>query len=160
MFIPTGSIGGKPRWVSGPTHPFRAEQVVDDQEIARLGADAMVIVGSHGVNHSNSRDLADAVFLRELGESRRRLEAATGRPVTSFSFPHGKFLPKHIGLAQTAGYTRAFSIEPTYEKLEYACFLLGRVAIDPSDWGIEFYLKVSGAYRWQTWKFLGRNAGE
>lgn len=160
IFIPTGSIGGKPKWVKDPAHRFHGEQVVGEKEIARLGADALVTIGSHGVNHSNSRCLPDGEFTRELEQSRRALEKIVGRQVTLFSFPHGEFFPKHLKLAQCAGYTRAFSIEPRFEKPLSAGFLLGRVAVDPADWPIEFFLKLSGAYRWQTWKRAGRKADE
>lgn len=160
IFITTGSIGKKPLWVNDPGHAFYNEKVMDADEIKKLGSDGLVTIGSHGVNHSNSRNLTDEAFLQEIAESRRVLEDIAGHSITTFSFPHGKYLERHLAIAASAGYKRVFSIEPLLEKEPCTAFLLGRISINPEDWTIECFLKIAGAYRWQTWKCFGRKPGE
>ncbi len=70
------------------------------------------------------------------------------RKVTLLSFPHGAFSDKHVELAEQAGYERTFSILPLCTYVDSLGFVIGRVKVDPSDWVIEFRLKLLGAYRW------------
>jgi peptidoglycan/xylan/chitin deacetylase (PgdA/CDA1 family) len=154
IFIPTGSIGKKPAWISDGAHPFFAERVIDPGQIRQLASDTLVTIGSHGVSHSNR--LTYDEFQNEAVESKKVLEALTGKAVTLFSFPHGRYETRNIGQLRNAGYQRAFSIDPAIERPGARGFVLGRVAVHLSDWNIEFFLKISGAYRWQSWKPVWR----
>jgi peptidoglycan/xylan/chitin deacetylase (PgdA/CDA1 family) len=131
--------------------------VVDRQQIAQLSSEKLIAIGSHGVSHGNSCRLSDEEFRREVVESKKALEDITNNPITSFSFPHGKYANRHLDILQAAGYAMAFSIDPSVEQLGKDKFLLGRVSVNPDDWRIEFYLKVLGAYRWQHWISRQRN---
>ena len=84
--------------------------------------------------------------MHELSESRLQLRKILGRDVTLFSFPHGAFDEELIESARAAGYQRVFTILPELALPDE--FAIGRVAVEPSDWRLEFLLKLFGAYRW------------
>lgn len=151
IFIPTGSLGTRPQWVRDSSNRFYSERVVDRGQIAQLSSEKLVAIGSHGVSHANSCSLSDQEFKFEVMESKKVLEEITNNPVTSFSFPHGKYTSRHLDILKAAGYERAFSIDPSVERPGNDKFLFGRVSVGPDDWRIEFSLKVLGAYRWQNW---------
>ena len=157
IFIPTGSLGTRPQWVRDSSNPFYSERVIDRGQIAQLSSEKLVSIGSHGVSHTNSCRLSDEEFRCEVVESKKVLEEITNNPVTSFSFPHGKYTSRHLDILQAAGYVRAFSIDPSVERPGSEKFLLGRVSVNPDDWRIEFFLKILGAYRWQNWTSHQKN---
>jgi len=74
--------------------------------------------------------------------------------VTFLSFPYGAYDDLTVRLAKESGYDRAFTSSPQRALRERDGFLVGRTAVDPSDWPCEFFLKARGAYRWLplVWK--------
>jgi peptidoglycan/xylan/chitin deacetylase (PgdA/CDA1 family) len=87
----------------------------------------------------------------ELRESKAQLERLLQRRVTLFSFPFGAFSEESVELCREAGYERVFTTLPEGVFETQAQFACGRVRVDPTDWLLEFYLKVVGAYRWLPW---------
>jgi len=65
---------------------------------------------SHTVNHVRLTDLDDAALERELGDSKRQLEARLGRPVTAVAYPFGVSSPRVRGAAEAAGYRSGYSV--------------------------------------------------
>jgi peptidoglycan/xylan/chitin deacetylase (PgdA/CDA1 family) len=64
-------------------------------------------IGSHGMTHSLL--IADYIneekALNELQKSKQWLEAVTGKPVTAYCFPAGRYNARMIELAKRVGYT-------------------------------------------------------
>ena len=149
-FIPTGSLGHTPRWIKRPGHPGLSETVMNEAQLQALASHPLVLLGSHSINHPDFLSLDPAAAARELAESRQHLESIIGRPVTTFSFPHGRFNPSLLQQARDAGYARVFGIQPRPAVGDTEAVLLGRVAVEPDDWPLEFRLKLLGAYRWMA----------
>lgn len=149
IFVPTGALGLHPGWIE-PSHPDAGEVVTSPDLLRAIASDPLVGIGSHSVSHPNFRRLDDAQAREELSRSRTALEELLGRPVRSFSFPHGAYTPRSLEIARECGYQRVFTIEP--ERLNGAPedFAVGRVRVEPTDWPIEFRLKAIGAYRWMV----------
>lgn len=70
-------------------------------------------IGAHTVSHPILTSLPDAGALQEMEESKRQLEAITGRPVRYFAYPNGKhgkdFDERHMAMARQAGFEAAFT---------------------------------------------------
>jgi peptidoglycan/xylan/chitin deacetylase (PgdA/CDA1 family) len=146
IFVPAASLGGLPSWISDTDHPDSSEMVMSEEDLRELARIPGVSIGSHCLTHRNLMDLDDVESLREIRESRNRLEAILGKEVSSISFPHGAFNDRHTAIAYEAGYKHLFSISPTlYREMDK---VKGRVKVEPSDWPLEFNLKIAGAYRW------------
>ena len=148
MFVPTGSMGGKPSWIKDPAASANHEVVLSAAQLASLKERKLVTIGSHSVSHPDLREVGEAEADRELRESKADLEAIFGRRVTLFSFPHGTYDERLIELAKAAGYEQAFTIESRPAALSGDGFVIGRISASPDDWGLEFKLKLLGAYRW------------
>lgn len=148
IFFPTGSWNNRPGWVSNPSHPFFRERVLSRAELQSLATEPLVRIGSHSVNHPNLCQLDAAAAARELAGSRRELEALLSQTVDLFSFPHGAHNDSLVKQAQDAGYRRVFTVEPQLLDPSSLGYVVGRVAVEPDDWSLEFRLKLLGAYRW------------
>jgi hypothetical protein len=76
--------------------------------------------------------------------------------ITLFSFPYGEFNERLIQLCREAGYERVFTILPKPAFADPQEFVTGRIAVNPTDWKLEFRLKILGAYQWfpavSAWK--------
>ncbi|HEX7096131.1 MAG TPA: polysaccharide deacetylase family protein [Acidimicrobiales bacterium] len=115
-----------------------------------------VEIGSHSRTHAHLPQLDDASLLDELEGSRRELEEMIGRQVRVHAFPYGEHDRRVVEAARRAGYERVYGIVPT-ETSPSDGYVVGRVQVDPSDWRIEFKLKVLGAYRWMAWWMLAKH---
>lgn len=158
VFLPTGCWGERPSWVMRPDHPAKVERVLSRDELRNLAVEQLVTIGSHSVTHPNFLTLDADAAAREFVDSKHELENVLGRPVSLFSFPHGAYNARLVRQAWALGYRRLFSIEPVPVSTTDKGPVLGRIAVDPEDWPIEFRLKMQGAYRWMAKKGQGTTA--
>jgi peptidoglycan/xylan/chitin deacetylase (PgdA/CDA1 family) len=90
---------------------------------------------------------------QEVEGSRAKLAKMLGREIKLLSFPYGAFNDDVVDACRKAGYERVFSVLPYFAFSEPQEFLTGRMGVCPTDWPIEFRLKVLGAYRWLPFMF-------
>jgi len=152
LFIVTEALGGNRAWEHLGGDDTRNERVMSAEQLRDLRPER-VQVGSHTMNHPLLSKMTGAALNQELAGSRVKLEQITGRPVTSLSFPYGGFNEEVVAACREAGYTRVFSALPVYAFSERAEFVSGRAGTAPTDWPIEFRLKLAGAYRWLPYAF-------
>jgi peptidoglycan/xylan/chitin deacetylase (PgdA/CDA1 family) len=143
IFVPSGYLGQQPGWIKNG----KKEWVMSSEQLraARRGG---LTIGSHTVRHVRLDNLPLEEAVSEMAVSKQELEKILEEPVNTFSFPHGAFTPAVLDRAMKIGYTRVFGIEPARLTGQMNDFLVHRVAVNPSDWSLEFRLKVRGAYRW------------
>jgi len=79
------------------------EGIMGWEDLRRLAAAGMEI-GSHGMSHDLLAGQSEAGLLRELQESKRRLEGELGIEAAFFSLPRGYLPPELPALARRAGY--------------------------------------------------------
>jgi len=147
IFIPSGNLGERPRWIDENDFEHRNEIVMNAAQIKNLDTN-LVTVGSHCVSHSNVLFLNEKDAENEIFTSKSTLENILKTEVDLLSFPYGAFSESHEQMARQVGYKQVFSILPTLAYPRKNKFVMGRVRVDPSDLPLEFRLKILGAYRW------------
>lgn len=147
VFVPSGWLGKKPAWAVLNEEAGIAESVLGAEQISALNKN-LVTIGSHSVSHPFFPKLTNEDARIEISRSKTDLEQIAGSPVEVFSFPYGAFAPQHVEMARKAGYQRVYTTLPTVATREMNGFVLGRVDVKPTDWVLEIFLKVHGAYRW------------
>jgi peptidoglycan/xylan/chitin deacetylase (PgdA/CDA1 family) len=100
------------------------------------------------VTHPLLTQVEESEARGEIQDSRTKLEAMLDRGVTQFSFPFGGFNEKLLQICREAGYERVYTTLPAFAFERGDEFVVGRVRVDPTDWPLEFRLKLAGAYRW------------
>lgn len=88
------------------------------QAMIRAGA----TIGSHSVTHpypgtiksrrKKGPDVLDAFLRKEMGESKRFLEAKFGQSVVTYAYPGGFHMEEMMPLAREFGYTHLFTVIP------------------------------------------------
>jgi len=146
IFVISGIIGRSPGWEG------YLERTMTLRELRELPAD-LITIGSHTITHPALPSISEARARAELIESRAKLEELLDRRIELFSFPYGAFEERIIGWCKEAGYERVFTTLPSWAFNDEKEFATGRVSAEPTDWSIEFYLKLYGAYRWLPWAF-------
>lgn len=73
-------------------------------EVARLAGGTLIEVGSHTRTHPALPDLPDDRQRSEIQRSKTELEELVGRPVPSFSYPHGRSSAQTASLVRESGY--------------------------------------------------------
>ena len=110
-----GSLGAEERdeqlaaletW-AGAAPPFPGERALDPEEIASLSASGLVEIGAHSVSHPRLTELSADDQEWEIRESQSYLADLIGRPVTSFSYPHGRHDAATRRILEDAGFERA-----------------------------------------------------
>ena len=145
LFIPTAYLGKHAGWISNPDRHDCSGLIVTCEQLRSLPSN-LISVGSHTATHSRLSLLKEEDAKRELEESREALLLIVGREISLLSFPYGAYNERTLELARQAGYMRVFGILPGFCKPgEY---LARRVLVSPTDWRLEFRLKLLGAYSW------------
>jgi len=147
FFIPAGLLGTVPQWTEFGTDCVSEEIIATARCLRELPSD-LVTIGSHTMTHAWLPSLSDNEAKFEVANSRVELEKLLGRKITLFSFPYGALNGRLIELCREAGYDRVFTILPTPAFTDPKEFVTGRIAVNPTDWELEFRLKVLGAYKW------------
>jgi peptidoglycan/xylan/chitin deacetylase (PgdA/CDA1 family) len=124
-----------------------AETLLSLEQVRNLPA-SLVTIGSHTLTHPMLTQVEEDEACREIKDSRTKLEAMLGRQVAQFSFPFGGFNERLVGFCREAGYERVYTTLPAFAFEQRGQFVCGRVRVDPTDWALEFRLKLAGAYRW------------
>lgn len=150
VFITTASMGGTPKWIKGCNNPVTKDEVVSPSKLSQFREHNLLFFGSHCVTHTNLLLLEENEIIREFSDSRLELSKILDRDVDLLSFPHGAFNSKVLKLAKKVGFKKVFTIVPKVYSIEEDDFIIGRVKVDPTDYKIEFFLKIFGAYRWMA----------
>jgi peptidoglycan/xylan/chitin deacetylase (PgdA/CDA1 family) len=124
-----------------------SDRIISESELRELRSSS-VTIGSHTLTHARLTPLSDDAAKRELMDSRRILEAALDQNVSLFCPPYGAYDERILHLCREAGYRRVFLCRPESDSHSEGSFVAGRIRADPSDWPIEFHLKLVGAYSW------------
>jgi peptidoglycan/xylan/chitin deacetylase (PgdA/CDA1 family) len=142
MFVISGALG------KGFGPAGHSEKVMSAEQLCSLPQE-LVSIGSHTVSHPFLPELSPELARCELLESKGALENLLKREVPTFSFPFGGFSAGLVGLCRETGYRRIFTTLPSFAFLGKSNeFTVGRIRVDPTDWPIEFRLKLAGAYNW------------
>jgi peptidoglycan/xylan/chitin deacetylase (PgdA/CDA1 family) len=147
VFVVTDMLGTNPEW--GKSYYSADERVMSAEQLRNLPE--LISVGSHSLTHPDLALVSAEEASREIIRSREKLELLLQRPVTMFGFPYGSFNNATLRHCREAGYQRVFTTEPTLIPQDASEFVVGRVAVDPWDWRLEFWLKIFGAYCWQPY---------
>lgn len=146
IFVTAGYLGQYSEWIR--SHNFNEERyrIVDKSVLSNTPS--LVKIGSHTLSHPHLTELTPDLVLKELRDSKHILEQVCQTSIDLISYPHGSFDNSILEIAEVVGYRYHFSIEPTRNKIPLDTHLIGRVRVDPTDWPIEFRLKLLGCYRW------------
>jgi peptidoglycan/xylan/chitin deacetylase (PgdA/CDA1 family) len=147
LFIVTESLGTNRAWEHRGGDDTRDEQVMSAEQLSQISSE-LVSVGSHTMTHPFLPSIDGDHLEQELAGSRKKLKEIVKREVKSLSFPYGAFDHAIIEGCRAAGYERVFTALPLFAMSQPSEFVTGRVGAAPTDWPIEFRLKLSGAYRW------------
>lgn len=100
FFVSTDRVGGSLETWSGSLPMMERSHL---RELVEAGHE----VASHGGSHRTLTALSDRELQDEVAGSRRRLERWLSQPVTSFSYPHGRYDERVLRAVRQAGYDRA-----------------------------------------------------
>lgn len=123
-------------------------------EIARELIAEGIEFGSHTVTHPQLRFMPEKEIYRELTESKNEIEARTGFPVRSFSYPFAfpdqdrQLINALRSVLQTCGYTTGLNGMVGTVKPGDDPFFLKRIPIDSLDTDRFFKAKIEGGYNW------------
>ncbi len=117
-------------------------------EIREMQASGLAYFGSHAMGPEPLVNIkSDSEVRRQIVESKKKLEAMLGRPVTVFSYPEGKFNAKIRQMVIEAGYQAAVATNPGKSCPNNDIFALKRLRISStSDSMLVFAIESSGYY--------------
>lgn len=149
IFVPSGWLGKSPSWIDVEEDLKAQEVVLDVRQLSQLNRHPLVAIGSHCITHPDLCRLAEPEAREEIFGSKSQLEKLLQKEVCLFSFPFGAYADRHVAWAREAGYHRVFTTSPElFKRHDGQPYVVGRVKADPTDWFLEFQLKILGAYRW------------
>ena len=121
--------------------PLSESMILD---MSRRGAS----FGSHTKSHLDLTQLERKEVIRQIINSKKRLEAILSHSVDCLSYPFGKISEEAKNLVKTTGYKAAVGSIFSSNNLKNDSFKLGRIIIEEQDSLCKFSNKVKGAYEW------------
>jgi peptidoglycan/xylan/chitin deacetylase (PgdA/CDA1 family) len=152
VFFPTHCLGKVPEWHMDKNKINNNEIVMSIEQLKQL-PNGLVTIGSHTLTHPNLTMISEENAKFEIQESKNQLETIIEKEVNLFSFPYGMYNNELISLVTDSGYERMFTIIPELSKMNNSNKVFGRITSNPTDWRIEFWLKIQGAYSWLPFVF-------
>jgi peptidoglycan/xylan/chitin deacetylase (PgdA/CDA1 family) len=149
IFVTSDLLGQNPGW---PGYPDRFMSL---EELLQLPSD-LIVLGCHTRRHPRLTAISDEEARDEIIVSRARLSEMLGRECNLFAFPFGAFNKRLIEVCREGGYQRVFTTLPYPAELGPVEFVSGRVTAEPTDWPIEFFLKLRGSYSWLPMAFAAK----
>lgn len=149
IFVTSDLLGHNPGW---PGYPDRFMSL---EELHQL-PDDLIVLGSHTRRHPRLTAVSEDEARDEIIASRARLGELLGRDCNLFAFPFGAFNERLIDICREGGYQRVFTTLPYPAKLGPFEFVSGRVTAEPTDWSIQFFLKLHGSYSWLPFAFAAK----
>lgn len=147
LFIPTGYLGKGPGFIQKDDLRYLNEIIINSEQLKYLSS-KLVAIGSHTVTHPHLTHLSEENLSKEFIESKYKLENILNKKIELLAFPHGEYNQRVIDIAKQVGYKYVFAATPVFNSKRNRGFLVGRIAVSPDDWFIEFKLKLKGAYQW------------
>ena len=105
---------------------------LSSEETLRLAESDLIELGAHTATHAPLSMHADETQRWEIEASKQALEKRLGRPVTSFSYPHGLYTPATLDLVREAGYVYACAVEDHALRAGANPFALPRAVVSDS----------------------------
>jgi peptidoglycan/xylan/chitin deacetylase (PgdA/CDA1 family) len=112
-----------------------ADLCLNWDELQRLASEPDVTIGAHTISHPMLAKLDPAAAVREVSDSKARLEGRLGRPVRHLAYPFGDTGAvgvREVGLARQAGFVTAVTSRPGHVFADHGTHLhaLPRVSIN------------------------------
>ncbi|HVX31202.1 MAG TPA: polysaccharide deacetylase family protein [Nitrolancea sp.] len=101
-------------------------------ELVRLSQDELIEVGAHTVTHPLLAALPVEAQRSEIEQSKACLEEILGRPVVTFSYPHGSLSAETVARTRAAGFACAGTSDPDAVWTDADPYQLPRVVV--RDW--------------------------
>jgi peptidoglycan/xylan/chitin deacetylase (PgdA/CDA1 family) len=137
FYVCPGRFGAQHSSVSG-----EAGRLLDEHGVREL-ADRGMELGSHTLSHPDLRGLDDESLAAELADSKRAIEAITGRPCRTFAYPYGLYDERVTRAVADAGYELAFAWDPG----PWRPLAAPRLPAPPRDGALRLALKLRGIHR-------------
>lgn len=151
IFVPTAHLGKDAPWIKNLDKRTKVGPIISAEELKLLCKHEGVTIGSHGSNHLRLTEINNYEACAEMTESKIMLEYLTGREVSVYSYPFGAYNDMLVEMAKQIGYKFIFAADPIISNMKINEDVIGRIGVDPTDWQLEFKLKVLGAYRWHPY---------
>ncbi|HEU5209062.1 MAG TPA: polysaccharide deacetylase family protein [Longimicrobiales bacterium] len=124
------------------TREEEANLLLTVDEIVALGADRLLTLGAHTLDHAWLPNESAEAQLYQLQQSRLELEEVVGRPIVEVAYPYGRFDSTTSAAAKLAGYAFAYTtvrhrVRPGVHPMEIPRIVVPNVDGD----GFEYFLR-------------------
>jgi len=130
---------------SAPRDNF-VREALTIEDIKTIAVIPQVTIGSHTVSHPYFPTCSDTEVDYELGESKRKLEEWTGKPVRSFAYPSGGFSGRERRFLKEHGYELAVTVVNGLATPESDRYLLPRTQLMDDGSLVENLFHALGAW--------------
>lgn len=140
VFVVSGQLGGSNEW--DRPHGVRPARIMDLGQLRSWEAAGMD-VGAHTRTHPVLTSCDRATAEAEILGSKADLEAALGRPVTSFSYPHGLYSQADVEAVRTAGFDFAVTTRMAKVRDEDDSLMLPRLSVQADESTLRLVVRVA-----------------
>jgi peptidoglycan/xylan/chitin deacetylase (PgdA/CDA1 family) len=107
------------------------------KDLISLAQNPLFEIGAHTVSHPKLSGLSTVEQETEITRGKRELESILGRPITSFSYPHGSYSDVTVEIVRRARLQVACTIEGRPVSRSDDPFVLPRIIV--SNWSGDLF---------------------
>jgi peptidoglycan/xylan/chitin deacetylase (PgdA/CDA1 family) len=114
-------------WTGVGAEEAGADRALEPDEVVRLAQGGLIEVGAHSSTHARLPTLPPDGQRSEIQNCKADLEGLIGRPVVSFSYPHGGCSPRTAAIVRASGYecactSRTDAVRPDIDRFQLPRF--------------------------------------
>ena len=119
------------------------EKMLSNEQIKEMIDSGLIEIGSHTLDHVNLPKLSNEEKIRQIKESKEKIEEIFNITCNSFAYPFGFFDKDSVKIVEDLSYTNATTtVNGVFDKTKYSNFEIPRIMISGRQGLFSFILKM------------------
>lgn len=125
------------------SNELNSEKMLSNEQIKEMIDSGLIEIGSHTLDHVNLPKLSNEEKIRQIKESKEKIEEIFNITCNSFAYPFGFFDKDSVKIVEDFSYTNATTtVNGVFDKTKYSNFEIPRIMISGRQGLFSFILKM------------------
>ena len=125
------------------SNELNSEKMLSNEQIKEMIDSRLIEIASHTLDHVNLPKLSNEEKIRQIKESKEKIEEIFNITCTSFAYPFGFFDKDSIKIVEDLSYTNATTtVNGVFDKTKYSNFEIPRIMVSGRQGLFSFILKM------------------
>lgn len=125
------------------SNELNSERMLSNEQIKEMIDSGLIEIGSHTLDHINLPKLSNEEKIRQIKESKEKIEEIFNITCNSFAYPFGFFDKDSVKIVEEISYSNATTtVNGVFDKTKYSNFEIPRIMVSGRQGLFSFILKM------------------